>query len=93
MQVSARDTLLIEMHCCPLPRQQFLCFHRHMDRRALVTSQGQSLESSEPRCQLSLYWVRCVTGIVTRKKYPLGLLVYFQPVILRKREFFELLMG
>lgn len=77
MEVGARETLLIEMCCCPVKRQQFLCSRRLMDLGALVTFQGQSLESSELRCQLSLCWVRCVTGIVTRKKISLRLVSLF----------------
>lgn len=92
MEVSARETLLIETHCCSLTQQQFLCCPRHTHHRALLTSQGQSLESSELWCQLSLCWVRCVTGIVARQKYLWGLLASFQPV-LRKWVFCELLIG
>lgn len=92
MEVSARETLLIETRCCSLTQQQFLCCPRHTDHRALLTSQGQSLESSELWCQLSLCWMRCVTGIVAKQKYLWGLLASFQPV-LRKWVFCELLIG
>lgn len=77
MEVNATETLLLEACCCLVTWQQFLCSCRCVDHRPLVTSQGQSLESSELWCELSLCWVRCVTGIVTRKKYPWDLLVYF----------------
>lgn len=77
MEVSTRETLLIEMHCCPLTRQQFLCSRRRMNCRALVTSQGQSLESSELWRQLFLCWMRCVNWDCHKEKISLRFVSLF----------------